>query len=168
MELITKYFPNLTDEQKTQFEALYDLYLDWNSKINVISRKDINNLYTHHVLHSLGIAKAVTFRPGTKIMDIGTGGGFPGIPLAVMFPHAEFTLCDSIGKKITVATIFGKMRYDAEFTPISSRASICSVIRIVPISEAILEPTLPARISATTVDENSSTITSRVEYPIIN
>ncbi len=104
MELITKYFPNLTDEQKTQFEALYDLYLDWNSKINVISRKDITNLYEHHVLHSLGIAKYTQFAPGTTVMDLGTGGGFPGVPLAILFPEVKFHLVDSIGKKIRVAS----------------------------------------------------------------
>ena len=103
MEIIQKYFPELTDTQKEQFMALYDLYTDWNSKINVISRKDITNLYEHHVLHSLGIAK-VNFRPGTEIMDLGTGGGFPGIPLAIMFPDTHFHLVDSIGKKVKVAT----------------------------------------------------------------
>ena len=104
MELITKYFPNLTQEQQNQFAALYDLYLDWNSKINVISRKDITNLYEHHVLHSLGIAKYAQFVPSTAIMDLGTGGGFPGIPLAILFPEVKFHLVDSIGKKIRVAT----------------------------------------------------------------
>lgn len=104
MELILKYFPDLTEEQKTQFAALYDLYLDWNSKINVISRKDIENLYEHHVLHSLGIAKVINFKPGTKIMDLGTGGGFPGVPLAILFPEVSFHLVDSIGKKVRVAT----------------------------------------------------------------
>lgn len=104
MELILKHFPNLTEEQKKQFAALYDLYVDWNAKINVISRKDIDNLYEHHVLHSLGIAKIMNFRPNTSIMDLGTGGGFPGIPLAILFPESKFHLVDSIGKKIRVAT----------------------------------------------------------------
>lgn len=103
MDIITKNFPLLTQLQKEQFAALYDLYLDWNSKINVISRKDIGNLYLHHVLHSLAIAKYISFRPGTTIMDMGCGGGFPGIPLAIMFPEADFHLVDSIGKKVRVA-----------------------------------------------------------------
>lgn len=103
LESIFGYFPELSDRQKEQMAQLYGLYTDWNSKINVISRKDIENLYVHHVLHSLGIAKVVNFRPGTSIMDVGTGGGFPGIPLAIMFPECRFHLVDSIGKKIHVA-----------------------------------------------------------------
>ena len=103
MDLISKYFPQLTDRQLAQFEALDSLYRDWNAKINVISRKDIDNLYEHHVLHSLAIAKAVTFRAGTKVLDFGTGGGFPGIPLAILFPETEFKLIDGTGKKILVA-----------------------------------------------------------------
>ena len=102
VNIIYKYFPNLTDEQKTQYAKLDELYRDWNAKINVISRKDIDNLYEHHVLHSLAIAKALHFKPGTKIMDFGCGGGFPGIPLAIMFPECEFKLIDGTGKKIRV------------------------------------------------------------------
>ena len=102
IEIIEKYFPNLTEEQKKQFEALDALYRDWNSKINVISRKDIDNLYEHHVLHALAIAKAINFRPGTEILDFGCGGGFPGIPLAILFPECKFKLIDGTGKKIRV------------------------------------------------------------------
>ena len=101
--LIAKYFPELSAEQKAQFEALDALYRDWNAKINVISRKDIDNLYEHHILHSLAIAKTVSFRPGTKVLDFGTGGGFPGIPLAIIFPEVDFKLIDGTGKKIRVA-----------------------------------------------------------------
>ena len=104
MELLLKYFPELDDKQKEQFAALGELYTDWNAKINVISRKDIGNLYEHHVLHSLGIAKVIHFSPETKIMDLGTGGGFPGIPLAIFFPEVKFHLVDSIGKKVRVAS----------------------------------------------------------------
>ena len=101
-QIIFKYFPNLLEKQKKQFSALGKLYADWNSKINVISRKDIDNFYERHVLHSLGIAKIISFKPKTKILDVGTGGGFPGIPLAILFPDCEFHLSDSIGKKIKV------------------------------------------------------------------
>ena len=104
MEQLLKYFPNLTSTQIVQFEALYNLYFEWNSKINVISRKDIENLYVHHVLHSLAIAEIIHFQPGTTILDVGTGGGFPGIPLAILFPESNFVLIDSIGKKIKVGT----------------------------------------------------------------
>ncbi len=104
IDIILKYFPDITDAQKAQFGALYDLYADWNSKINVISRKDIENLYTHHVLHSLAIAKLIRFTDGSQIMDVGTGGGFPGVPLAILFPKCKFLLVDSIGKKVRVAT----------------------------------------------------------------
>lgn len=102
MDSIIKYFPTITDEQGHQYEQLFELYKDWNSKINVISRKDIDNLYEHHVLHSLAIAKALRFKDGTKIMDFGCGGGFPGIPLAIMFPECQFKLIDGTGKKIRV------------------------------------------------------------------
>lgn len=102
MEIINKYFTNLTDNQRIQFEKLNELYQDWNLKINVVSRKDIDELYLRHVLHSLGIAKVMEFEPGSKVMDVGTGGGFPGIPLAILFPETQFHLVDSIGKKIKV------------------------------------------------------------------
>lgn len=101
-QLILSYFPDLTEKQTEQFDRLQELYEDWNSKINVISRKDMDQFYVHHVLHSLGIAKVMSFQPGTKVLDIGTGGGFPGIPLAILFPDTHFHLVDSIGKKITV------------------------------------------------------------------
>jgi 16S rRNA (guanine527-N7)-methyltransferase len=101
-ELIKKYFPEITETQLQQFEQLFPLYVEWNEKINVVSRKDIDNLMLHHVLHSLAIAKFIEFRPGTEILDVGTGGGFPGIPLAILFPACSFLLIDSIGKKIKV------------------------------------------------------------------
>ena len=101
-DLILKYFPDITDIQKEQFEKLENLYSEWNQKINVISRKDMDALYEKHILHSLGIAKVMPFVENTKVLDIGTGGGFPGIPLAILFPETHFTMVDSIGKKITV------------------------------------------------------------------
>ncbi|MFI3318495.1 MAG: 16S rRNA (guanine(527)-N(7))-methyltransferase RsmG [Rikenellaceae bacterium] len=104
MELILKYFPGLTERQREQFEMLYGLYEDWNSKINVISRKDFDQLYLRHVLHSLAIAKLCQFEAGARILDVGCGGGFPSVPLAILFPEAEFTAVDSIGKKITVVS----------------------------------------------------------------
>ena len=102
MDLILKYFPDLTEQQIAQFSKLQELYQDWNLKINVVSRKDIDELYLRHVLHSLGIAKVMEFQPNAKVMDVGTGGGFPGIPLAILFPETQFHLVDSIGKKIKV------------------------------------------------------------------
>jgi 16S rRNA (guanine527-N7)-methyltransferase len=105
MSIITQYFPDLTEKQKVQFAKLHELYVEWNTKINVISRKDIDNLYVNHVLHSLGIAKVQKFKPGSSVLDVGTGGGFPGIPLAILFPETQFHLVDSIGKKITVVNV---------------------------------------------------------------
>lgn len=103
MNTILKYFPNLSEEQRQQLQQLDALYHDWNAKINVISRKDIDNLYEHHVLHSMAIGKQLNFRPGTKILDFGCGGGFPGVPLAILFPECQFTLIDGTGKKVRVA-----------------------------------------------------------------
>ena len=102
MQTILKHFPNLTERQIEQFAALYDLYTDWNSKINVISRKDMEHIYLHHILHSLAIAKVCQFADGAKVLDVGCGGGFPSVPLAILFPKVQFTACDSIGKKIRV------------------------------------------------------------------
>src|SRR5690554_6221420 len=104
MEIISKYFTDLTEKQIRQIKLLYDLYADWNSKINVISRKDIENLYEKHVLHSMSITKILNFKENSTILDVGTGGGFPGIPLAILFPQVHFHLVDSIGKKIKVAS----------------------------------------------------------------
>ncbi len=103
VDIIFKYFPDLTEEQKKQFSALFDIYKEWNAQINVVSRKDFDSFYEKHVLHSLGIAKAINFKPGSDVLDVGTGGGFPGIPLAILFPETHFFLADSIGKKIKVA-----------------------------------------------------------------
>jgi 16S rRNA (guanine527-N7)-methyltransferase len=108
MELITKHFPSISEKQLLQFESLGPLYSDWNSKINVISRKDIENLYSHHILHSLTIAKYIQFNPDEVILDAGTGGGFPGLPLAIMFPNTQFVLADSINKKLTVIDAIAK------------------------------------------------------------
>ena len=102
LQAIYNYFPKLDEDQKQKFAALYDLYTDWNAKINVVSRKDIENVYEHHVLHSLAIAKLLSFKEGSSLMDLGTGGGFPGIPLAILFPEVQFHLVDSIGKKLKV------------------------------------------------------------------
>lgn len=121
MEELLAYFPDLTAEQKERFAAMKDLYLEWNAQINVISRKDTEHFYLHHVLHSLAIAKVATFAPGSQVLDAGTGGGFPGIPLAVLCPEVKFTLADSIGKKVKVAAdVAGKLSLD-NVTALNSR-----------------------------------------------
>lgn len=122
IEIVLKYFSDLTDEQKEQFAQLENLYQDWNQKINVVSRKDIDELYLRHVLHSLGIAKIQQFLPESKILDVGTGGGFPGIPLAILFPETHFTLVDSIGKKIKVVDEVVEGLGITNVTSINSRA----------------------------------------------
>lgn len=122
IEIILKYFPEITLEQKSQFERLENLYKIWNEQINVISRKDLDSLYEKHVLHSLGIAKIMAFSPYTKVLDIGTGGGFPGIPLSILFPEVQFTLIDSIGKKIKVVEAIKKELQLNNVTAIHSRA----------------------------------------------
>lgn len=122
MEVIEKYFPNLTTTQREQFEALQGLYEEWNAKINVISRRDIDQLYLRHVLHSLAIAKVCQFEAGARVMDVGTGGGFPGIPLAILFPEAEFTLVDSILKKMTVVEEVTASLGLKNVTPLRARA----------------------------------------------
>lgn len=122
MELINKYFPEITTDQLQKFRQLEALYMDWNNKINVISRKDMGHFYEHHVLHSLGIAKIQQFKPGASVMDVGTGGGFPGIPLAILFPETEFFLVDSIGKKIKVVQEVAKALGINNVEAIQSRA----------------------------------------------
>ena len=122
VELIQKYFPNLTEKQIEQFTKLDELYKEWNEKINVISRKDMDSLYEKHILHSMGIAKVMEFSDRTKVLDIGTGGGFPGIPLAILFPEVHFTLVDSIGKKITVVKEVSEGIGLKNITAIHSRA----------------------------------------------
>lgn len=120
--LIKKYFPEISHTQEEQFRKLEEVYKSWNEKINVISRKDTDSLYEKHILHSLGIAKVMPFAPGTKVLDIGTGGGFPGIPLAILFPEAHFTLIDSIGKKITVVNAVAEAIGLTNVTAVHGRA----------------------------------------------
>lgn len=139
MDLILKYFPDITPLQREQFARLQELYTDWNSKINVISRKDQDQLYLRHVLHSLAIAKVCSFDSGARIMDVGCGGGFPGIPLAIMFPEASFTLVDSIGKKITVVNGVVESLGLTNVTAINGRAEQVSKKFDYVISRAVTE-----------------------------
>lgn len=139
MDIIIKYFPNLTDEQKEKFLQLKDLYEYWNERINVISRKDVEMLYEHHVLHSLAIAKFYTFPPNSKILDVGTGGGFPGIPLAILFPESQFTLVDSIGKKITVVKEVSAALRLTNVTAVQQRAELLNEKYNYVVSRAVTE-----------------------------
>ena len=122
MKTVEKYFPDLTERQRMQFAALYDLYADWNAKINVVSRKDFSQFYLRHVLHSLAIARVCRFDAGARVMDVGCGGGFPSVPLAIMFPDAQFTAIDSIGKKITVVRAVAEAAGIANLRPLNMRA----------------------------------------------
>lgn len=138
-DLIYRYFPNLTQRQKERIAQLYPLYREWNEKINVISRKDIDKLYLHHVLHSLAIAKYIDFIPGTRIIDVGTGGGFPGIPLAILFEECHFTLIDSIGKKIKVAGAVAEALQLNNVTVINGRAEAVDEKADFIVSRAVTE-----------------------------
>ena len=137
--LIDKYFPDLTRPQRGQFEALYALYADWNTKINVISRKDFDQLYLRHVLHSLSIAKVCPFAPGARVLDVGCGGGFPSVPLAILFPEAHFTAVDSIGKKIKVVQGVAEGLGLANLTPLCARAETLPERYDYVVSRAVTE-----------------------------
>lgn len=138
-ELITKYFPDITESQKERYKALYPLYMEWNSKINVISRKDAGNLYLHHILHSLSIARFIKFPAGARVLDVGTGGGFPGIPLAIMFPETSFHLCDSIKKKILVVNEVAKAAGISNIVAEQTRAEDLSSKYDFIVSRAVTE-----------------------------
>ena len=138
-EIIYKYFNNLSETQKEQFDRLQLLYKEWNDKINVISRKDMDSFYIHHVLHSLAIAKFINFEAGSKIIDIGTGGGFPGIPLAILYPEVQFTLCDSIQKKIKVVTEIATALDLKNVRPIRDRAENINEKYDYVVSRAVTE-----------------------------
>ena len=153
MQLIDKYFPSLASEQRERFAALDALYHDWNAKINVISRKDIDNLYEHHVLHSLGIAHVIHFKPGTTILDLGTGGGFPGIPLAILFPDCQFHLLDSIKKKVLVCSEVAKALGLDNVTTQWSRAEDVKEKYQFVVSRAVMPLTDLVRITRGKIDK---------------
>jgi len=159
--IIDNYFPTLTPEQRERFEALDALYHDWNAKINVISRKDIDNLYEHHVLHSLGIAEIINFRPGTRVMDLGTGGGFPGIPLAIFFPEVQFHLVDSIGKKIRVCNEVIKA---LGLTNVTTQHARAEEVRYVPNPKKVKRAAKKGA-SAANVAEPEATVSSPLLQP---
>ena len=152
MERILKYFQNLSDVQQQQFAELYDLYTDWNAKINVVSRKDIEDLYLRHVLHSLGIAKVLDFKNGTSLLDVGTGGGFPGIPLAILYPKCTFHLVDSINKKITVVKA------------ISEAIASSLITSAIKLSNNAFSVLLCSSISCFSFDVRSLTFCSRILF----
>ncbi len=165
MQLIKKYFPELSPGQLQQFEQLQPLYNDWNEKINVISRQDIRELYLHHVLHSLSIAKLIQFTPGTTVMDVGTGGGFPGIPLAIMFPEVDFFLVDSIGKKIQVVQEIAKALGLENVTAEQKRAEDVGYTFDFIISRAVTElPDFVKWIKHNISDESVNTLQNGVLY----
>ena len=139
MDILLTYFPELTERQQQQFRQMYDLYFDWNSRINVVSRKDIDQLYVRHILHSLAVAKVLSFGPGTRVLDVGTGGGFPGIPLAVLFPEAQFTLVDSIGKKIKVVADVAAQLGLSNVTAVHGRAEAVKGLFDFVVSRAVTE-----------------------------
>jgi 16S rRNA (guanine527-N7)-methyltransferase len=165
MQLIKKYFPELSPGQLQQFEQLQPLYNEWNEKINVISRQDISELYLHHVLHSLSIAKLIQFTPGTTVMDVGTGGGFPGIPLAIMFPEVDFFLVDSIGKKIQVVQEIAKALGLENVTAEQKRAEDVGYTFDFIISRAVTElPEFVKWIKHNISDESVNTLQNGVLY----
>lgn len=165
MELLKKYFPGLSEQQIQRFEQLGPLYSEWNEKINVISRQDIDNLYLHHILHSLSIARLIQFNEGTTIMDVGTGGGFPGIPLAIMFPEADFYLIDSTGKKITVVKEIVKSLGLENVSAEQKRAEEVDVTFDFIISRAVTSlPDFIKLVKKNISTENFNTLTNGILY----
>ena len=145
IEVLKKYFPNLSEQQLATYEKLIPVYESWNSKINVISRKDIDNLLEHHILHSLAIAQTINFPDNAKVLDVGTGGGFPGVPLAIMFPQADFTLIDSIGKKLLVADAAIKSA-ELKNAKTIHRNAIEEKDKYTPFSGGYFDPSFPERV----------------------
>jgi 16S rRNA (guanine527-N7)-methyltransferase len=165
MQLIHKYFPDITSLQQDRFERLYDLYADWNDKINVISRKDMDYFYERHVLHSLAIAKVVSFAAGTRILDVGTGGGFPGIPLAILFPESQFTLVDSIGKKIKVVNAVIEALNLDNCSALNTRAEMLTESYDFIVSRAVTElPKFMTWVNKRVASSSHNTIANGILY----